>query len=317
MVRAPSGVLVEQPLDRVGTEPAARARPVAEQHVARERPQLAAEPVRRAEAPKPAFPRAATVVGKLVGERAPQRDLALAAALLQAIGQREPELDDAMVEERRAQLERVRHRRDVGLRQQIAGQVRAQVERLQAGDAAGRGGAEQKPGRRERADLCACVVGPELCALLEREHLHQPPVALGSRARRRRRGSARRGKAASDARRRPDGSARSSRAPDACGGRRDAVGEPHRGVPLVARERLVAAVADERDRHLVARRLADEEERQRRLVAERLVERRGEAWQRRRGVGLEHDLLVTRAVALGDRSRVRALVVARRRRSRR
>ena len=58
-------------------------------------------------------------------------------------------------------------------------------------------------------------------------------------------------------------------------------------------------------------RLADEEERQRGLVAERLVERLGEARQQLRRVRLEHDLLVARPVALGDRAREGALVVGR------
>src|SRR5439155_19180110 len=73
---------------------------------------------------------------------------------------------------------------------------------------------------------------------------------------------------------------------------RHAFRKPHRGVPLVAGERLVAAVPCERDGHLAPGLLADEEERERGLVAERLVERIREPRQRRRRVWLEDDLLV-------------------------
>ena len=242
-------------------------------------------------------------------ERAAERDLALAAAELQRLRQREPELDDAVVEQRRAQLERMGHRRDVGLRQQVAGEVRLQVEPLQARDPGLRRRPEQEAGRREHADLLLRGVGPEIGAQRERQHLHQPSVAL----------AARRGGGFEEARGSEDGRAplapsRRQRAQQprsgGCGGSGNALGQTDRGVALVSGERLVASVADERDRHLAPRRLADQEERQRGLVAERLVERGREPRQRRRRVGLEHDLLVPRRVAIRHRARERPLVVA-------
>ncbi len=52
----------------------------------------------------------------------------------------------------------------------------------------------------------------------------------------------------------------------------DPLGHPHRGVALVPREGLVAAVSGERDRDVAARDLRDQERGQDGLVAERLVE---------------------------------------------
>ena len=174
-------MLVEQPLDRGGPEPAARARPLVEQQLARERLQLAAEPARERNAEAGLAARRATGGGRSAANARRSATLPCAAVLLQRVGQREAELDDAVVEQRRAQLERVRHRRDVRLRQQVARQVRREVEQLEAGDPARRRRPEQEAGRRERADLRLRLVRPELGALLEREDLHEPPVALGAR----------------------------------------------------------------------------------------------------------------------------------------
>ena len=161
VVGAARRMLVEQPFDGRGAEPAARARRLAEQEVARERAQLAAEPrgERNAEA---ALAAAGDARREIVCERAAQRDLAFAAAPLQVVGQREAELDDAMVEQRRAQLERVRHRRDVRLRQEVAGQVGLDVEALEPCDAVRHAAAQQEARREKRADLGPRVVRPEL-----------------------------------------------------------------------------------------------------------------------------------------------------------
>ena len=67
---------------------------------------------------------------QLRGERPPERDLSLAAVRLQRIRQREAESDDLMVEERRAQLQRVGHGREVRLQQQVARQIRLDVQQL-------------------------------------------------------------------------------------------------------------------------------------------------------------------------------------------
>ena len=55
-------------------------------------------------------------------------------------GSETPSSSTRVVEQRRAQLERVRHRGDVRLEQQVAGEVRADVEPLQAGDPRRRAG---------------------------------------------------------------------------------------------------------------------------------------------------------------------------------
>ena len=88
--------------------------------------------------------------------------------------QREAELDDAVVEERRAQLERDRHRGDVALREQVAGEVRLDVDEAQVGVV-----------RQQRLrGLRARLVRPERAAELEREHLDQAGVARRRRLRR-------------------------------------------------------------------------------------------------------------------------------------
>src|SRR6266404_48577 len=102
------GVLVQEPLDRGGPEPTAFARPVVEQELARQLAQVLAEPAREWDA-EAALATLGDGPGQVVREGAAERDLARASALLERRRQREPELDDAMVEERRPQLERVRH----------------------------------------------------------------------------------------------------------------------------------------------------------------------------------------------------------------
>ena len=94
--------------------------------------------------------------------------------------------------------------------------------------------------------------------------------ARPARLRRRRRGSARARKSVERGSRRAPGERGERDARRAA--RRHAAGERVRAVALVAAEDLVAAVADERDLDVPARRLADEQRRQRGLVAERLVE---------------------------------------------
>src|SRR5439155_25134185 len=145
-------MLVEQELDGIRVEPPPRPCALVEQELACERAKVAAEPRRQRHA-KPALPPACYLRRELVGERAPQRELPLTSALLEMAGQREPELDHAPVEQRRPQLERVGHGGDVGLRQQVAGQIRVDIEQLQAGDSGLGRTSEQEPGREERADL--------------------------------------------------------------------------------------------------------------------------------------------------------------------
>ena len=139
----------------------------------------------------------------------------------------------------------------------------------------------------------ARLVRPERAAQLEREHLDEAGVALGRRAARRRRGSAGRGRGVERGSRRAAGTAPSAGAAERGGEPRHAPRERVRPVALVAAEGLVAAVADERDRDVAARRLADEQRRQRRLVAERLVEGLGDALEQLRP-RVDLELLVPR-----------------------
>ena len=106
--------------------------------------------------PKPALPRPAISGGRSAA------NACLSAALPRGeLGrQREPELDHAVVEERRAQLERDGHRGEVGLRQQVA---RAGTTRCRR--AAGRRASRQVGARRVRERL----VRPEPAPQLERE----------------------------------------------------------------------------------------------------------------------------------------------------
>ena len=84
----------------------------------------------------------------------------------------------------------------------------------------------------------------------------------------------------------------------------DALGEQVGRVRVVAAEELVAALAGERDLHVLGRELRDEVGRKRRRVGERLVEGLGEGGEQERRVGLEHELAVLGAVALRDEPRV-------------
>src|SRR6185503_16084591 len=92
---------------------------------------------------------------------------------------------------------------------------------------------------------------------------------------------------------------------------RDAPGEAVRDVTLVAGERLVAAVAGQRNGYVAACLLCDQERRKRGLVAEWLVIGGREPRQRRGDVLLDLELFVNRPVSLGNDACVRALVVAR------
>src|SRR5439155_11466590 len=109
---------------------------------------------------------------KIGGKRTTQRHLSLPAACLEGVGERKTESDDLVIEKRRAQLQRVGHRREIRFRQQVAGQVRLDVEQLQARDAGSRG--------LEWCLSSQSSVGPELAPQLDREDLHQacvPPLA--------------------------------------------------------------------------------------------------------------------------------------------
>src|SRR5438874_4853772 len=124
-------VLVEQPRDGLAAEPAA----LACEHVACEVTEVLAEPAAERDA-EPDLSAALYLRGQIRRERATKRHLALAAACLEDVRQRQAQSDDLVVEEGRAQLERMRHRGDVYLQQKVSRQVRLQVEQLQPGNAA-------------------------------------------------------------------------------------------------------------------------------------------------------------------------------------
>ena len=106
---------------------------------------------------------------KIGGKGSPQRDLPGQSACLQRRRQREAELDDTMVEQGRSQLQRMGHRRDVGLRQQVAREVGLDVEQLQAGEARL---------RRLEPNLSRHVRGPQSASQREWKDLHQSGVTL-------------------------------------------------------------------------------------------------------------------------------------------
>ena len=207
------------------------------------------------------------------------------------------------------------------LKRRSSGQVGLDVDQLEARDARPRAAARAaSPAAAEHPISASASLRPELGPQLRREHLHQ--AARSARPDRDRpcRGTARRGTRPSAAPCGPTGCSRSARAAAAVTDARDAVealGQRVRAVALVAAEDLVAAVARERDGDEASGVLADEERRQRGRVAERLVvRRRRAAGSAPRASGSSDELLVDRAVALGDEPGVAPLVVALVRRSR-
>ncbi len=83
--------------------------------------------------------------GDQVGEGGFQDDLGPAAAEAKFVvdGQRQGQLDDAVVEERAPGFERVRHARLIDLDQEVAGQIRQEVGHGGAGDGVASGGGAQ------------------------------------------------------------------------------------------------------------------------------------------------------------------------------
>ncbi len=84
------------------------------------------------------------------------------------------------------------------------------------------------------------------------------------------------------------------------GDRADSLGEEIGDVGVVAAEKLVAALARERDLHVLGGELRDEVGRQRRRVCERLVERIREGGEQECRVGVQSQLAVHRPVARRD-----------------
>src|SRR2546423_13455320 len=167
-----------------------------------------------------------------------------------------------MIEERGTQLEGVRHRGEVRFQQEVTRKVRLEVEQLEPGDAAARRFEQDGPGK--------AGIAPEAAPKLERKDLHQAAVTLaaGRCSDIEKTGGPEEGRPwlAPGGRQKPQ--RRGARSRDR---RRDAPCDSVRDVTLIARKRLVASVAGERDRDVPARLLRDEERRKRRFVPERLV----------------------------------------------
>src|SRR5512141_2218836 len=115
VIRATRLVVGEQSPDLAGVEPAA----VVIEQVVGGLLQVLPEPSSERH-PESGLAAARDSRGQLCLEGPPERDLALTPAGLERVGQREPELDHLVVEERRAQLERVRHGRNVCLEEEVA-----------------------------------------------------------------------------------------------------------------------------------------------------------------------------------------------------
>ena len=164
MVGAALGVLAQEPLELAAAEEAAVG--AAEQQLGCRPRELAPEPgiewdaearLRTRVRPRRQIGREGPREGRLArGERRRQR---------------QAELDDVVVEQRRAELERDGHRGDVALRQEVAREVGLDVDDAEVGVVR-----QQRLGR-----LGARLVGPEGAAELEREDLDEPRVASGRR----------------------------------------------------------------------------------------------------------------------------------------
>ena len=150
MVALAARVLAEESLDDLRPKLPAGSGSPAEQHVARELTQRPAEPGAERD-PEAGLASGGELGRQQVRERTAERHLPPAAAEAQRVGERDAELEDAVVEKRRAELEGSRHRRSIGLHEQVVGEVGAGVEQLQAGDPGRRGSAEEGRGRARRA----------------------------------------------------------------------------------------------------------------------------------------------------------------------
>src|SRR3954454_24969620 len=108
VVGVATAMLVEEARDGVRAEPLA----VRRERVACKVVQVVAKPASERHAESGLAARGHSR-RQFVRERTAPRDLAFAPARLETTGKREAERDDLVVEKRRAQLERVRHRRYV------------------------------------------------------------------------------------------------------------------------------------------------------------------------------------------------------------
>ena len=161
---------------RVGRSWPRRARAIVEQDVAREVSQLAAEPAPRAARRSPSCRAPTPRCGRSAANARRRASFPRRPFAFRRVGQRDAELEHVPVEERRAELERMRHRSEVRL--QRAGRRAGTSGRRAAGGrrspaaAAGRAAASVGAGRATKAG--SSQPRAELCG----KHLHQAAVAL-------------------------------------------------------------------------------------------------------------------------------------------
>ena len=202
-----------------------------------------------------------------------QEHLRAAAVELPGGRKRRDELDELVVEQRRADLQRVRHAHPVDLDQDVVAEVRGDVDVEDSIDGVGRLGAPERTAkRREGIELLRLRPQPRAVEpRLEPRHLRREielsraPV-LGRQADVEEDVASLR--ADRQPRRRPGDGATGAGAEDPS----DPMLERLHPVPAVAREQLVTAVARQRDGNVLTRRHGDEVRGDGRRVGERLVE---------------------------------------------
>ena len=226
---------------------------------------------------------------------------------LQGERQAARQLDEVVVQIRRAALERGGHGGPVELREEVVGQVPGEIQRQKRIDLGARrrrvglGRRHQGPaGRGDRGEeLGADAPGPGTMSrrrrCLGRLEEAAEQVAQGRVAARR----------AEEGRRRREGAAEARRQAA------EARGEAAAEIGRVAREELVATLPHEHDLHLAAREACEQEGRHERRVGERLVEERDQAPEAfEEELGGDGERPMARAERTGRQRRVLALVEA-------
>ncbi len=249
---APATCSSSSRVHRLRLEEALRAQRLRRQRRARERLELAAQPGGGGNREAALAPVHDLARHERRGRLAKQHLLREPAHLVPR-RQREREVRHDGVEERNARLERVRHRRAVGLHEQVVDEVDAEVDVLQARERFGALRSRRSARGRRRPDRTRCACRAARRAGPARR---SPSSRDGARAA----AAARRGRSASPCsrsspsrveRREPlDERAREARE------RRHPIGEQVGRVGVVAAEELVAAFAGERDLHVLAQRAA-------------------------------------------------------------
>ncbi len=306
----PGEVPIEERGDGLRAEQPTRPRALGEQRVPREVVQLAGQPVPRRQREAALLP-VDDRGRQQVGEGLLEQELSLVVTQLRPPGQARAQLDDVVIDERRARLEAMGHARDVDLRQDVVGQVGVDVERAQSVDHR-----RVRGHRQVGRESLGRVVGPESLGqrrrvearpLVEREVRHELQVAV------RLAGVDRLPIAPQPAQPRPRHRPQRGRHGPAERAREasDHVGDVGPHVASVASEDLVARVPRQRDDDVAPGHLAQVPGGDRRRVAERLAVVADHARQQRHHLGIDHQLVVVGVVALRYQPRVGQLRGAR------